>query len=150
MSAARRGAVAGAPEEGDSADAVLRALADQHRRQILRLVRGGELAAGEIAAHFDATQQAVSHHLQVLARAGLLRERRDGTRRLYALDPQGLDPVREVLSELWPAALQRLKYAVERDQKTKPAALESTAPESAAPESAAPESAAPESAGDRP
>jgi DNA-binding transcriptional ArsR family regulator len=59
-------------------------------------VRGGELAAGEIASHFEATQQAVSHHLQVLAKAGLLSERRDGVRRLYALDPQGLDPVREI------------------------------------------------------
>ena len=117
MSAARGGAAAGAPDEGDPADAVLRALADPHRRQILRLVRGGELAAGEIASHFDATQQAVSHHLQVLAKAGLLSERRDGVRRLYALDPQGLDPVREMLSELWPSALERLKYVVEQDRK---------------------------------
>jgi DNA-binding transcriptional ArsR family regulator len=117
MSAARGGAAYGAPGEGDAADAVLRALADPHRRQILRLVRGGELAAGEIASHFDATQQAVSHHLQVLAKAGLLSERRDGVRRLYALDPQGLDPVREMLSELWPSALERLKYVVEQDQK---------------------------------
>jgi DNA-binding transcriptional ArsR family regulator len=68
MSAARGGAAAGAPDESDLAGAVLRALADPHRRQILRLVRGGELAAGEIASHFDATQQAVSHHLQVLAK----------------------------------------------------------------------------------
>jgi hypothetical protein len=60
----------------------------------------------------------------VLARAGLLRERRDGARRLYALDPQGLDPVREMLSELWPAALERLKYVVEQDQRTKTAAPE--------------------------
>jgi DNA-binding transcriptional ArsR family regulator len=121
MSAARGGAAAGAPDDGDPADAVLRALADQHRRQILRLVRGGELAAGEIASHFEATQQAVSHHLQVLARAGLLSERRDGARRLYALNPEGLDPVREMLSELWPAALERLKYVVEQDQKKKTA-----------------------------
>lgn len=117
MTAARGGAASGAPDEGDPADAVLRALADPHRRQILRLVRGGELAAGEIASHFDATQQAVSHHLQVLAKAGLVSERRDGVRRLYALDPQGLDPVREMLSELWPSALERLKYVVEQDRK---------------------------------
>jgi DNA-binding transcriptional ArsR family regulator len=117
--AARGGAAVGAPDEGDPADAVLRALADPHRRQILRLVRDGELAAGQIASHFDATQQAVSHHLQVLAKAGLLSERRDGVRRLYALDPQALDPVREMLSELWPSALERLKYVVEQDQKKK-------------------------------
>lgn len=117
MSAARASAAAGAPDESDPADAVLRALADQHRRQILRLVRDGELAAGQIATHFDATQQAVSHHLQVLARAGLLSEQRDGARRLYALNPRGLDPVREMLSELWPAALDRLKFVVEQDQQ---------------------------------
>lgn len=122
MSPARGGTAVGPPDDGDPADAVLRALADQHRRQILRLVRGGELAAGEIASHFDSTQQAVSHHLQVLSRAGLLRERRDGARRLYALDPRGLDPVREMLSELWPAALERLKYVVEEEQRTKTAA----------------------------
>jgi DNA-binding transcriptional ArsR family regulator len=119
MSAARSGAAAGASDESDSADAILRALADPHRRQILRLVRDGELAAGQITSHFDATQQAVSHHLQVLARAGLLSERRDGVRRLYALDPQALDPVREMLSELWPAALERLKYVVEQEQRKK-------------------------------
>jgi DNA-binding transcriptional ArsR family regulator len=116
MSAARAAALA---DHGDPVDVVLKALADPHRRQILRLVRGGELAAGEIASHFDATQQAVSHHLQVLAKAGLLSERRDGVRRLYALDPQALDPVREVLSDLWPSALERLKNVVERDQKGK-------------------------------
>lgn len=95
-------------------DAVLRALADPQRRRILTLVRGGELAAGQIAAEFDASQQAVSHHLQVLQRAGLLHERREGTRRLYALDPEALNPVREVLADLWPAALERLKQAVEK------------------------------------
>jgi DNA-binding transcriptional ArsR family regulator len=118
MSPARTVA-AGSPDDGDPADAVLRALADPHRRQILLLVRGGELAAGEIAAHFDATQQAISHHLQVLAKAGLVSERRDGTRRLYGLEPQALEPVREMLSDLWPSALERLKYVVEQDQKKK-------------------------------
>ena len=121
MSAARGRPAVDTSNEGDPADAVLRALADPHRRQILRLVRGGELAAGEIASHFDATQQAVSHHLQVLSKSGLLRERRDGARRLYALDPYALDPLREVLSELWPSALERLKHVVEEEQKKKSA-----------------------------
>ena len=119
VSAARAGAADHPRAQGDPAEAVLRALADPHRRSILRLVQGGELAAGQIASHFDASQQAVSHHLQVLARAGLINERRDGARRLYALDPQGLDPVREVLSELWPSALERLKQVVERDRENK-------------------------------
>ncbi|MCU1663021.1 MAG: putative transcriptional regulator [Pseudonocardia sp.] len=101
---------------GAVTDVVLRALADPQRRRILRLVRGGELPAGEIARQFAVTQQGVSHHLQVLHRAGLLRERREGTKRLYTLDPQALDPVREVLADLWPSALQRLKHIVEHDQ----------------------------------
>ena len=94
-------------------DAVLRALADPHRRQILRLVQHTELPAGRISATFTLTQQAVSQHIGVLKQAGLLTERREGTRRLYALHHEALEPVREVLSEFWPDALSRLKKAVE-------------------------------------
>jgi DNA-binding transcriptional ArsR family regulator len=95
-------------------DAVLRALADPHRRQILRLVQHTELPAGQIAAHFDLTQQAVSQHLTVLKRAGLLDERRDGTRRIYSLRSESLEPLRSLLDEFWPDALTRLKQSVER------------------------------------
>jgi DNA-binding transcriptional ArsR family regulator len=94
-------------------DAVLRALADPHRRQILRLVQHAELPAGQIAASFTLTQQAVSQHIGVLRQAGLLTERREGARRLYVLNHQALEPVRELLSEFWPDALGRLKKAVE-------------------------------------
>ena len=94
-------------------DAVLRALADPHRRQILRLVQHTELPAGRIAASFPLTQQAVSQHIGVLKQAGLLTERRDGTRRLYALRHESLEPVRALLAEFWPDALGRLKRAVE-------------------------------------
>ena len=62
----------------EAADLVLRALADPTRRTMLRLVRSEELAAGQIAEHFPMTQQAVSQHLQVLHRAGLVEERREG------------------------------------------------------------------------
>lgn len=94
-------------------DAVLRALADPHRREILRLVQHAELPAGQIAAGFTLTQQAVSQHIGVLKQAGLLTERRDGTRRLYRLDREALQPVRDMLEEFWPDALKRLKKAVE-------------------------------------
>ena len=94
-------------------DAVLRALADPHRRQILRLVQHAELPAGQIAAHFDLTQQAVSQHLTALKRAGLLAERREGTRRLYSLRSESLEPLRTLLDEFWPDALARLKQSVE-------------------------------------
>src|SRR4051794_19749718 len=94
-------------------DAVLRALADPHRRQILRLVQHTELPAGQIASTFTLTQQAVSQHIGVLKQAGLLTERREGTRRLYSLQHESLEPVRALLSEFWPDALGRLKKAVE-------------------------------------
>jgi len=106
-------------ERGADPDAVLRALADPHRRQILELVRSHELAAGQIAIHFDITQQAVSQHLRLLMRAGLLSERREGTRRLYALRPESLEPVRTVLADLWPDALLRLKQVVEQNTREK-------------------------------
>jgi DNA-binding transcriptional ArsR family regulator len=96
-------------------DLVLRALADPHRREIIRLIQDTELPAGQIAAHFTLTQQAVSQHLTVLKRAGLLEERRAGTRRLYRFQPDAMAPVRAMLDEFWPDALQRLKRAVERD-----------------------------------
>jgi|SRR5664280_662628 len=95
-------------------DALLRALADPHRRQILRLVQHAELPAGQIATHFDLTQQAVSQHLTVLKRAGMLAERRDGTRRLYSLRSESLLPLRTLLDEFWPDALARLKQTVEQ------------------------------------
>jgi DNA-binding transcriptional ArsR family regulator len=100
-------------------DIVLRALADPHRREIIRLVHDNELPAGQIATHFTLTQQAVSQHLMVLKRAGLLEERRDGTRRLYRFHPASLEPVRAMLDEFWPEALDRLKRAVERDHPQK-------------------------------
>ena len=68
-------------------DVVLPALADPHRREIMRPIQDTELPAGQIAAHFTLTQQAVSQHLTVLKRAGLLEERREGTRRLYRFQP---------------------------------------------------------------
>ena len=100
-------------------DAVLKALADPHRRHMLKLVQTSEMAAGQIAGHFDMTQQAVSLHLKTLERAGLLKERRDGTRRMYSLRPEGLETVKEVLAELWPDALARLKRAVEAGHPSK-------------------------------
>jgi DNA-binding transcriptional ArsR family regulator len=99
-----------------STDAVLRALAEPQRRRILTLVRDHELPAGEIAEHFDITPQAVSQHLRVLKDAALVHERREGTRRLYSIRPEAVEPVRAFLDELWPTSLQRLKRAVETDK----------------------------------
>jgi DNA-binding transcriptional ArsR family regulator len=92
-------------------DAALRALAEPRRRAILRLVAHGELAAGEIAAAFDVTRTAVSQHLTVLKNAGLLTERRDGTRRLYRARPEGLNGLREFLDEMWASSLDAARQA---------------------------------------
>jgi DNA-binding transcriptional ArsR family regulator len=98
-----------------SADAILRALAEPQRVRILRLVGDDELAAGAVAEHFDISPQAVSQHLRVLKDAGVLAERRDGTRRLYSVRPEAIASVRAFLEELWPSSLSNLKATVERD-----------------------------------
>jgi DNA-binding transcriptional ArsR family regulator len=98
-------------------EAALKAIAAPHRRQILSLVRGDELSAGEIAAHFDVTRPAVSQHLNVLKEAGLVSERRNGTRRLYRARPEGLVPVKQFLEEFWDPRLEALKREVEREER---------------------------------
>ena len=96
----------------------MRALAEPRRRDIPHLVRDDELSAGAIASHFDVSRPAISQHLRVLKDAGLLDERRDGTRRLYALRPEAIDAVRAYLDALWPSSLTRLKDVVEQDRRT--------------------------------
>jgi DNA-binding transcriptional ArsR family regulator len=98
-----------------SSNAVLRALAEPRRQAMLRLVRDEPRSVGEIAKHFDITQQAVSQHLQVLKEAGLVDVSRQGQRRLYAVRAEGLQTLEAFLAELWPAGLERLKKAVESD-----------------------------------
>ena len=96
--------------------AVLTALADPRRRAILRLVRDVERPSGEIAAHFpDVTGPAISQHLRVLREAGLLAERRSGTRRLYRARSEGLRELRAWLRDFWGDALEDLKDAAEYD-----------------------------------
>src|SRR6516164_9113367 len=90
-------------------DEALRAIAEPRRRKILRLVAHDELAAGEIAAAFDVTRTAVSQHLTVLRNAGLLSERKVGTRRLYRARPEGLAGLREFLDDMWAASLDVAK-----------------------------------------
>ncbi len=100
-------------------EAALKAIAAPHRRQILTLVRDGELSAGEIAAHFDVTRPAVSQHLNVLKEAGLVNERRNGTRRLYRARPEGLAPIKSFLEGFWDDRLEVLKREAEREERKK-------------------------------
>jgi DNA-binding transcriptional ArsR family regulator len=97
-------------------EAAFQAIAEPRRRAILRLVRDRPQSVNEIAEQFDITQQAVSQHLKVLREAGLVAMRQDGQRRLYVVRPEGLDAIRELLEELWPASLEQLKRAVESDR----------------------------------
>jgi DNA-binding transcriptional ArsR family regulator len=98
-------------------EAALRAIAEPRRRRILQLVSDDELSAGEIASHFEISRPAISQHLTVLKGAGLVTERREGTRRLYLVRNEGLDEIREFLDEFWGDGLERLKSAAEQKQK---------------------------------
>jgi DNA-binding transcriptional ArsR family regulator len=97
-------------------EAAIRALAEPRRRRILELVKDGELTAGEIAAAFEVTRPAVSQHLTVLKHAGLLAERREGTKRLYRARPEGLADVREFIEAFWDGRLERLRLAAELEE----------------------------------
>ncbi len=97
-------------------DETLKAIAEPRRRAILRLVADDELPAGEIAAAFDVSRTAVSQHLTVLKNAGLLTERRDGTRRLYSARPEGLDGLRQLLNDMWASSLDVARRLVEAER----------------------------------
>jgi DNA-binding transcriptional ArsR family regulator len=103
--------------EREEMDRVARALAAPRRREILSLVRDDELSAGEIASRFDVSRPAISQHLSALREAGLLSERRDGTRRLYRAQPEALATLRDFLNEFWTDRLERLKLAAELEQQ---------------------------------
>ncbi len=96
---------------------VFSAVAEPRRREILLLIQNHELSSGEIAARFDVTRPAISQHLKVLADAGLVTVRREGTRRLYKARPEGLAEVRQFLEEFWDTGLQLHKQAAETEER---------------------------------
>jgi DNA-binding transcriptional ArsR family regulator len=83
------------------------ALADPTREAIVRLLAEGERAVGEIAERLPVSRPAVSKHLRLLEGAGLVRFRREGTRNVYALDPDALAALRDEVDALWRSALAR-------------------------------------------
>jgi DNA-binding transcriptional ArsR family regulator len=93
------------------------ALAAPQRQQILRLVRDEPLSVGAIAQSCGASQQAISHHLQVLRDAGLVEMKQDGRRHLYAVNPDGFESVGSFVADLWPNGLNRLKEVLEDRSK---------------------------------
>lgn len=96
-------------------DAVARAVAEPHRRQILRLVRDEERTVGQIAEHFEISRPAVSQHLRVLEEADLVNVRPDGARRYYRARPDGLAELRLWIDEFWTHQLSDLKREVEQE-----------------------------------
>lgn len=95
-------------------DAVLDALAEPTRRAIVGRLREHPLPVGEIARDLPVSRPAVSIHLRVLGEAGLVTHRREGTRNIYALRPEGLVGLRGWLDELWDDALAAFAAHVER------------------------------------
>jgi len=98
-------------------EAALRAIAEPRRRRILQLVWEQELSAGEIASQFEVTRPAISQHLAVLKEAGLVDERRNGTRRLYRARPQGLVELKVYLDGFWGERLGALQRDAEREER---------------------------------
>jgi DNA-binding transcriptional ArsR family regulator len=97
-----------------SQPAVLRAISEPRRQELLTILRSqGELSVGELAERVKVTQQAVSLHLMVLEDAGLVEARREGTRHIYSVRPEGFKPVQEFVSLFWGEHLAELKREIE-------------------------------------
>jgi DNA-binding transcriptional ArsR family regulator len=97
------------------ADRAFDALGDPTRRAVFKRLRAGARSVGEIAKGMDVSRPAVSQHLRVLKEARLVTDRAEGTRRLYAVDPTGLDEVRKWLDGFWDETLASFKTAAERE-----------------------------------
>ena len=95
------------------------ALGDPTRRRIFELLQSGPRAVGELAGELPVSRPAVSQHLRVLKEAGLVTERREGTRRIYRLDPNGLGELRTYFDTFWTTALESFEAAVERNGEEK-------------------------------
>jgi DNA-binding transcriptional ArsR family regulator len=93
------------------------ALGDPTRRAIFERVAAAPSAVGEIARGLPVTRPAVSQHLKVLKEAGLVTDRRDGNRRIYQADPDGVAALRDQLDRFWNQALANFKELVEQDPK---------------------------------
>lgn len=105
---------------------IFSALADPTRRRIVELLSRGECAAGDIVEAFDVSGPAISQHLKVLREAALVQVRIDGQRRIYQLNPQGLNEMDQWLNDVrrfWVPRLdvleQALRQAQSDDRRTK-------------------------------
>jgi DNA-binding transcriptional ArsR family regulator len=97
------------------ADAI-QALGDPTRRAVFERLRGGPLSVGDLASGLPVSRPAVSQHLRVLKNAGLVSERREGTRNFYSVDGDGLAELRAYFEGFWDEALAAFKAAAESDE----------------------------------
>jgi DNA-binding transcriptional ArsR family regulator len=95
-------------------EAIFDALGDRTRRRIIKRLELGPLPVVEIARGMPVARPAVSQHLKILKDAGLVVDRPEGNRRLYALDPDGLVELRRFLESFWVHALNRFTSFAER------------------------------------
>jgi DNA-binding transcriptional ArsR family regulator len=96
--------------------AALLALADPTRRQVFEKLRRGPLSVGKIAAGMPVSRPAVSQHLGVLKKAGLVADSRQGTRRVYYIDPNGLAAIRIWLDQFWDTALSSFQAELAKEE----------------------------------
>lgn len=92
------------------------ALADPTRRSVFETLREGPRSVGDLARGLPVSRPAVSQHLRVLKNAGLVRERRVGTRNFYSVDRDGLAELRHYFEGFWDEALAAFKDAAEREE----------------------------------
>jgi DNA-binding transcriptional ArsR family regulator len=97
------------------------ALADPTRRAVFERLRGGPRPVVEIARGLPVSRPAVSQHLRVLKQAGLVRERRQGTRNFYSVEGDALAELREYFEDFWEEALAAFKEAAEKGVTNEPA-----------------------------
>jgi len=100
-------------------DKAIQALTEPRRRDILHLVRDGELTSSAIASHFDVSAPAISQHLKVLEEAGLVVVRRAGTKRFYGIRREGFAELMQYIESFWDDSLLRLKEAAEEEERSK-------------------------------
>jgi DNA-binding transcriptional ArsR family regulator len=96
---------------------VIASLSEPNRREILQLLHNGELTSSAIAAHFDISAPAISQHLKILRKSGLVVVRKAGTKRFYQLRREGFLELREFLDQFWDDSLLLLKEAAEEEER---------------------------------
>jgi DNA-binding transcriptional ArsR family regulator len=106
--------------EAHSSGDPFEALGDANRREILRLLSGGDKPVQEIAAAMPISRPAVSRHLRLLKDAGMVREQAQGTRRIYHLQEHGMQAVQDYLEGIWGDAVARFRLVAENTEPKSP------------------------------